>query len=274
MRITIIKTTIVCICLLTSFLLQAIDRPAYKFNYQGTEHSYNFFMPPKLSKEAPLVFMLHDHEGSKKDNPDELVRLGSRDGFAVCVPLGLSADSTDLIGFITELAKYLQNEYHLNPLKTFCAGYSIGGDMCFLIAHDPRNPFAAIASVSGSFSENTYMNQVMPSPVPMMIVYGTNDTLVTRNDNHHGKKADCQFLSVPMTVRYWSVVNRCTHETVELLPQMERQIILHRNHSCITTSCGMEAEVRLYEIIGGLHEWPDNDMETYWEIGKFFNILK
>ena len=69
------------------------------------------------------------HEGSKKDNPDELVRLGSRDGFAVCIPLGLSADSTDLIGFITELAKYLQNEYHLNPLKTFCAGYSIGGDM-------------------------------------------------------------------------------------------------------------------------------------------------
>jgi polyhydroxybutyrate depolymerase len=231
-------------------------------------------MPTKLSKEAPLVFMLHDHEGSNKDNPDELVRLGSRDGFAVCVPLGLSADSTDFIGFIIELAKYLQEEYHLNPLKTFCAGYSSGGDMCYMIANNLHNPFAAIVSVSGYFSEKIYKSKIIPHPIPIMIVYGTNDTLATSKSKYSEEKDKSQFLTIPMTVRYWSVVNRCTHETVELLPQIGRQIILHHNHSCITTPSGMEAEVSLYEIIGGEHEWPDNDMETYWEIGKFFKILK
>ena len=98
---------------------------------------------------------MHAIGGNYNEYYNKLIEMGQRDGFAVCVPFGMpstdsqkrtgqwnchyeyqSSDTIDDVGFVNELAKFLQKKYKLNPLNTFCTGHSTGGDFCFIMQYN------------------------------------------------------------------------------------------------------------------------------------------
>ena len=67
----------------------------------------------------------------------DMNKIADENGFAICYPHGtldfndithwnarLNISETDDIGFLTELAKYLQSKHNLNEEKTFSCGFS------------------------------------------------------------------------------------------------------------------------------------------------------
>jgi polyhydroxybutyrate depolymerase len=280
-------------CAATIAMLNAQPEKEFRiFKYQGIERLYYFYMPNKLRKKAPLVFMMHAIGGNYNEYYNKLIEMGQRDGFAVCVPFGMpsadsnkrtgqwnchyeyqSSDTIDDVGFVNELAKFLQKKYKLNPLNTFCTGHSTGGDFCFIMAHDPRNIFTAFAPVSGCILEDFYKSHPLPHPLPILICHGTNDPSIPWNGDPTDEKKYGNFISVWQATNYWVTANRCTNEIISQLPIRNRKIVCHRFvGGAKAFEGGPDAEVRLYEVVNGGHGWPDEDMDTYEVIWKFFKM--
>ena len=73
-------------------------------------------------------------------------QIADQYGFAVCYPRGTldsngdrfwnvgyafhQSETVDDVGFLTELAEYLQITHNLNPDYTFATGFSNGWEMC------------------------------------------------------------------------------------------------------------------------------------------------
>ncbi|MEO2085327.1 MAG: PHB depolymerase family esterase, partial [Marinoscillum sp.] len=110
--------------------------PECEIYYHGGEsRGYILYKPVNLSENAPLVFVLHGYTSNAPTirNITKMNRIADQHGFVVCYPQGtinkwsktthwnsgLTYSNTDDIGFLTRLAKYLQNKYNLNPEKTF-----------------------------------------------------------------------------------------------------------------------------------------------------------
>lgn len=259
--------------------------------YKGVDRTYYLYKPDGLSDGAPLVLVLHGYGGSAAKWKQRMFEVADENGFAVCYPQGekdakgktcwnvgypfQEGLKTDDVGFICALAKHLQKKEALSSLNTFCTGMSNGGEMCYLLAFERPDVFAALAPIAG-LTLNWMMKDLKPSrAVPLMEVHGTSDVVsywTGDPDNEYGWGA---YMNVPMAVAFWAAQARCTHEIVEKLPLLEgsNQVTLHKYMGGVPAwKGGPETQVRLYEVAGGNHSWSDKDMDTCAEIWKFFSI--
>jgi len=128
-------------------------------NHNGGERDYIFYKPDKLEKNDPLVFVLHGYTSNAETIRwySGMNNTAKANGFAVCYPQGtpdyggtthwnarLSISQTDDIGFLSELAEFLQKEHNLDPEKTFVCGMSNGGYMSYILACEAPEIFKAI----------------------------------------------------------------------------------------------------------------------------------
>ena len=133
----------------------------YECVIDGIERTYKLYLPKNIKPNAPLVFALHGYGGSFNFDNVGLNEVADRYGFALCYPQGskdgrgnncwnvgypFQADmAVDDISFLCTLAKHLQKQHSLSRRNTFCTGMSNGGEMCYLLAYDKQNTFAAVA---------------------------------------------------------------------------------------------------------------------------------
>ena len=123
-------------------------------NYQhgGLNRSYYLYLPDSISMGAPLVFVLHGFTGTAQGimTYSGMNDIADDHQFVVCYPQGrmdsngntfwnvgydFHQDQTvDDLGFLVELAHYLQSEYNLSRNNTFATGMSNGGEMSYLLA--------------------------------------------------------------------------------------------------------------------------------------------
>lgn len=79
------------------------------------------------------------------------------------------------------------------------------------------------------------------------------------------------YLPVPDAVRYWVKRNGCTRGSVEELPlkgEGAHRVVVHK---FVGKKKG--PQVWFYEVVGGVHSWFNEDMDTAEEIWKFFSIF-
>ena len=79
----------------------------------------------------------------------------------------------DDVGFTEALIAALAAEYNIDLKRVYATGHSNGGYLSFQLACQLNNKIAAIASVSGSMTPETFDNCNPERPTPILQIHGT-----------------------------------------------------------------------------------------------------
>ncbi len=81
------------------------------------------------------------------------------------------------------------------------------------------------------------------------------------------------YIPVPDAIAHWIETNGCSNETTEELPLKTPQSNKVISHKYINDKKGKKRskDVWLYEIVGGVHSWATEDLDTADEVWKFFS---
>lgn len=198
------------------------------FQHGDMQRSYLVHLPDNLQPNAPLVFLLHGYHGKAKN----VTRMGmnalaDKNGFAVCYPQGaddwegiphwnarLKISQTDDIGFLSALAKQLQQQYKLNPDKTFVCGVSNGGYMSYTLVAERPDVFKAAASLIGTMSGETWKRRDSIKPMPVMQVSGLADRVVPIDGTMKEAGGWGGAPHQDQIIDFWKQLNKTTTEKV------------------------------------------------------------
>ncbi len=259
--------------------------------HQGLEREYILYIPEELPENAPLVIMLHGYTGHAMYAMDysEFNALAEQEKFVVCYPLGTKDDYLDAhfwnvgydfhdedvddLSFLIRLAEHLQSEYDLDKDRTFCTGFSNGGDMSFLLACQAPDVFRAVAPVAGALLENVYNECGENMPIPIFMCNGTEDDITLFEGDIYNYDGWGSYFDSPFTLHYFAELNECQQLNQTSFPDIAAwdgsTVNAYRYVDGINDN-----EVWLYEVDGGAHEWPgydgNQDIHLSTEIWKFF----
>lgn len=255
------------------------------FEHNGIERDYYLHIPEGISDNAPLVFVLHGYTSSATVimGYSGMSEEADEHNFVVCYPQGttdlvgtthwnanLSISETDDIGFLSELAGYLQETHNLNPAHTFSCGMSNGGFMSYTLACERPDVFKAIASVTGTMSGFDWNNCDPENPVPVFQISGLIDGTVPVDGSittFGGWGGAPDYITVN---DFWKEKNACT--------DTETGIIENTNYSYHTNGTNGN-EVWLYGIEQMDHTWPgwwsseQTGIIAADEIWRFFSLV-
>ena len=183
---------------------------------------------------------------------------------------GWTLDSKiDDVGFISSLIDSLSERYNINQSRIYSTGMSNGGYMSFLLACQLSDRIAAIASVTGSMTPQTYNLCNPQRPIPVLQIHGTNDQKVPYKGNRKWS------LSINKVLEYWINHNNCDITPVEMsFPDINNsnESNVHR----LSWLNGDNSVITDHIIVnGGGHDWfgvwGNMDINSTAEIWKFFS---
>ena len=246
------------------------------FNWDNEQREYFLYVPENLPSNAPLVFALHGYWGEGADMLGLFANQADEHGFVVCYPSGLvdnfgvnhwnanfdeSMTTIDDIGFLSNLAFYLQEEYDLNSEKTFTCGMSNGGFMSWSLACHAPEVFKAIASVTGTMSGPDWIDCSPNIVIPVMQISGTADDVVPM-DGSMGYVSEGWggAPDIYTVMNFWSNLHGCSDEETTNW-QFDYSTDLTKYFNCNNDS----SELRLYVANGMGHTWPSFAEEQIWD---------
>ncbi|MBD45258.1 MAG: hypothetical protein CMC65_08585 [Flavobacteriaceae bacterium] len=261
------------------------------FDHDGITRQYIYYEPTELNEQLPLVFVMHGFTGDANDikNYSKMNDFADQYGFAVCYPRGTvdsggnrfwnvgyafhQNETVNDVGFLTELAVYLQDTHALNPDYTFATGMSNGGEMCYMLACQAYDTFKAVAPVAGMILQ-VILDECDESPaIPIFEIHGSQDNVTPLSgdpDNNDGWGA---YPSIQFTINYFAEKNECATVVNGLVPNIDTS-----DNSFIESEKHLnginENEVWYYKVVGGGHDWPgawgNMDIEAGQEAWLFF----
>ena len=276
------------------------DQLSFVFEHDGIAREYMLYIPSTIKPQAPLIFVLHGLGSTNSHIRDysQMDLVANKNGFVVCYPQGTGStkntihtkkgssfwnvgyeihknEVVDDVSFLTSLAIYLQQEYDLDPEKTFCTGMSNGGDMSYLLGCQAAEVFKAIASITGCMMEWIYKSCDNNSPIPVFQIHGTKDNITYYVGDIKNRDRWGAYMGVESTIQFWVDHNMCSKsiiDTIGFVNNESRYIIREKFLNGID-----ENEVWLYKVIDGGHDWIqkslEKDFNTSEEIWKFFEHL-
>ena len=276
------------------------DQLSFVFEHDGIAREYMLYIPSTIKPQAPLIFVLHGLGSTNSHIRDysQMDLVADKNGFVVCYPQGTGStkntihtkkgssfwnvgyeihknEVVDDVSFLTSLAIYLQQEYDLDPEKTFCTGMSNGGDMSYLLGCQAPEVFKAIASITGCMMEWIYKSCDNNSPIPVFQIHGTRDNITYYDGDITNRDRWGAYLGVESTIQFWVDHNMCSKsiiDTIGFVNNESRYIIREKFLNGVD-----ENEVWLHKVINGGHDWVqkslEKDFNTSEEIWKFFEHL-
>jgi polyhydroxybutyrate depolymerase len=267
-----LKTTIYFITLFATLILsvQAQDIEDTLMIY-GRNRFYKTHLPIgyDFSKQYPVVFVFHGGLG----NPDltekqtGFSKKADEEGFIVVYPYGTGsfdkklltwntwnccgyADKKNIndIDFINAVLKQIKEKYSIDEKRVYAAGLSNGGMMCYLIASELSELFAAVAPVAGAMFDTTSSN---PKSEVSMIIFNSTDDLHVPYNGGAGEKSlvDVEYLPVETTVNLWVNKYNCF-----LMNKSEGSAFFKTNYKNNNGT-----EIVLYKMLSGGHSWPGGE---------------
>jgi polyhydroxybutyrate depolymerase len=244
-----------------------------QFEHEGINRQYIYYEPIELDEQKPLVFVMHGFTGDASGikNYSGMNQIADQYGFAVCYPRGTTDSSGNRfwnvgyafhedetvndVGFLTELATYLQINYDLNPDFTFATGMSNGGEMCYMLACQANDTFKAVAPVAGMILQDILDECQDSNPIPIFEIHGSEDNITPISGDPNNNDGWGAYPSIPFTINYFSEKNECSTLQTETLPDIDLSdgsyVVSEKHLNGINNN-----EVWYYEIIGGGHDWP------------------
>ena len=182
--------------------------------------------------------------------------------------IGSTVDDVDFINTIIEL---VSQKYNLNQERIYSTGMSNGGFMSYHLACNLSSKIAAIASVTGSMSIQTYESCNPSHPTSILQVHGTIDSTVPFRGN-----SDLGMKSINDVMDYWKLYNACdTDPTSIVTDYFDIEISIQHD---TYLNCLNDIQVELYKIEGMSHRWPNKQRygisatEKIWEFINLYDI--
>lgn len=238
-------------------------------DFGGLEREYIVHIPSSYSPDSPSPLLLCFHGYTSYANIimaySNFNAIADTANFIVVYPQGSLLDgvthwnvggwtlnsTVDDVGFVNALLDQLLADYAINPSRIYSTGMSNGGFMSFTLACEMSNRIAAVASVTGSMTVQTYDNCNPLHPTPVLQIHGTADGTVPYEGNAFWTE------SIESVISYWANYNNCDPEAIVTeVPDIDTNDGSTVQHFAYLngTSC---SAVEHYKIIGGDHDWPD-----------------
>ena len=179
--------------------------------------------------------------------------------------IGSTVDDVD---FIDTIIKLVSQKYNLNQDRIYSTGMSNGGFMSYHLACNLSSKIAAVASVTGSMSKETYEDCNPNHPTSILQVHGTIDATVPFEGN-----SALGMRSINDVMNYWKLYDACDTEPVSIITDYF-DIEISVQHDTYL-NCLNDVQVELYKIEGMGHVWAKKERygisatEKIWE---FFNL--
>ena len=241
---------------------------------------YYIYIPSSYtpSSNASLMFVLHGY-GSSATNImfySSFQNLAEEDSYIIVYPqgsllngvthwnvggwtIGSTANDVDFIETIIEL---VDNEYFVNNERIYSTGMSNGGYMSYHLACN-TNLFAAVASVTGSMTPETYNNCSPTNATSILQIHGLQDFTVPYTGAPWSK-------TIPEVMRYWSEYNNCNEDPLSSITNLSdgSYIYFDSYQNCSNT---VGVNLILHSTMG--HTWPsinNHSMSATAEVWSFF----
>lgn len=218
------------------------------------------------SDAFPLVIVMHGAggNGSGIESISGFNDLAESEGFIAVYPDGISGvwndgrtgsvqlREIDDVAFIEQMIDFLSGKLNIDARRIYATGYSMGAMMSYRLACEVPERIAAVAGVASTMPEYVAPMCVNRMPVPVMIVQGTDDTVVPWTGYMAGRGG---YMSAADSLRYWGWHNNCqTYSGISPQEAVEDDgtLVLTQRY----TDCTDGADVVLYGIYYGGHTWP------------------
>ena len=284
---------ITVLLLLTGFIFSSSAQQTINasITHDGIQRDYIVYIPELYdgSSVVPLVLNFHGFGSNATQQMfyGDFRDIADTEGFLLVHPEGTRffgnqfwnvgfpglSSTIDDVGFTEALIDELATLYTIDLDRVYATGMSNGGFMSFLLACQLSEKIAAVASVTGSMTQDTFDDCNAQLPTPVLQIHGTEDDVVSYNENNLS-------LPIPDVISYWVDHNNCeTTPTTTTLPDVD-------------VSDGSTIEYSVYEdgdngittehmkVIGGGHTWPgsilnsagtNQDIDASMEIWLFFS---
>ncbi|NQV85548.1 MAG: hypothetical protein HQ492_00525 [Woeseiaceae bacterium] len=188
--------------------------------------------------------------------------LGASNGFIVAWPMGIGntwnaggvccgaalSDNIDDVGFLRKMVDEVSRNHAVDITKIYVTGLSNGCAMTQRFAAEASDIVAAAACMS--------LHLLVPpaddyTPVPMMVLYGTNDRDIY-------EPSDGNIPTAPENFANWVKINSCKGPAVESSAPGGVSITTYQD-------CEAESEVAMVAIDGAVHilyEGMQTDVDT------------
>jgi len=235
----------------------------------GITREYILYIPAGYDGLTPVPLLFNFH-GATMSAYDQMIYCDMRPvadtaDFVLVHPQGTlfngethwnvgswTAGSTaDDVGFTEAMIDTLAANYNIDRNKVYSCGFSNGGYLSFELACQLSNQIAAIGSVGGRMSTDTYSSCNPSHPTPVITIHGTADSTVSYYEDYPpGSK------SVLKVIDYWVNFNNTDAlAIVTNIPDLNSSdgstVEFHAYNN--GDNC---TAVEHYKIIGGDHEWP------------------
>jgi polyhydroxybutyrate depolymerase len=259
--------------------------------HDGQQRQYILYVPAAYTgnEPVPLVFNFHGYTSNATEQLwyGDFRPIADTAGFLVVHPEGTLLNgsahwnvggwtlgsTTDDVGFTQAMIDSLSVQYNIDPERIYATGMSNGGYMSFLLACQLGNKIAAIASVTGSMTPETYNACTPAHPTPVLQIHGTNDGTVPYTGAIWTK-------SIDEVMAYWQNYNNC--QPVPSLTPVPNAVTWDGSTVEHFVYSGGDNQVNTehFKITGGGHTWPGSvvplpatnyDINASAEIWKFFS---
>jgi len=255
--------------------------------HDGLSRQYLLYIPSSYNPAtpSPLVLSFHGYSSNAHVNftYTRFNSIADTAGFILIHPQGTLLNeishwnvggwtlgsTVDDVGFVSTLLDTISNSYNIDQERVYSTGMSNGGYMSFLLACQLSNRIAAVASVTGSMTPQTYNNCNPQHPTPILQIHGTADGTVPYNGDTTWTK------SIDDVLQYWVNFNNCNSiPTVSKVPDINTTdgstvdyIVYSEGNNCVTTEH--------FKVFNGDHDWPgvwgNMDIDASVEVWKFFS---
>ena len=235
--------------------------------YGEISRTFILYVPSSYdsASKQPLVFNFHGYSSNAREQMayGDLRSQADANGFILVHPealddiygrsywniKGWSTSVHDDVKFVENLINLLMDKYSINAERIYSTGMSNGGFFSFHLACNLSASFAAVASVTGSMTYETFDNCNPRKPTPVMQIHGSLDATVPY------KGLDALNMKPIMDVmEYWKVSNGCDDYILSLpgiLPGTSSWTETYEYNNCLNNT----QNVHLY-VQGAGHIWP------------------
>lgn len=250
-----------------TMLFQGVDRLYRVHNIEATENN-----------AAPMVLHLHGFRYRKEAEADretlnniaweELEEAADKNGFLVVQPAAywgrwslfsglkdITLDSGEVIDdlqFISNVVDKFVRSGLIDKNRIYLSGISDGGILSYRLLCELNLPFAATVNVVGTTSEKQITNCNPSTPIPIMVIAGTNDRILPYDGGLFPEGRD---VSIPEIMEHWRLSHGCKKQKYELLedryPDDDSRVL-----AVTWTKCDRENAVKLLRVEGGGHAVP------------------
>jgi len=271
-----------------ALLLSAQQTIDGSLSHDGLSRSYILYVPEIYDRETPVPLLFNFHGYTSNANAQmwygDFRAIADTANFIIVHPQGTrfnnephwnvggwtNGSTTDDVGFTAALIDEIAANYNIDVNRVYSTGMSNGGYMSFLLACQLSDRIAAIASVTGSMTPETFNSCDPKHPMPILQIHGTSDAVVPYLGAIWTKP-------IQEVLDYWVDFNNCDDNPEAMALPNVSTLDGSTVSSFIYENGDKQVTTEHLKVIGGGHTWAGTNIPgagTNYDIDASLEVWK